>query len=63
MTRYNAEEHQAVHEDGWVYHFGVVVFSAQDHTGETIHVWCPHDEAPKWMNISPQHLGGAIQTA
>jgi hypothetical protein len=63
MIRFSREEHQPVRDDGWVYHCGVVVFSATDFTGECFHVWCPSNEAPDWIDVQPQHEAGPIQTS
>jgi hypothetical protein len=63
FPRFSAEEHQSVREDGWVYHAGIVVFSATDFTGQTFHVWCFAKEVPDWVNIRPQHEAGPIQTS
>lgn len=61
MPLYSPEEHQSEPSDGWVYHWGIVLFTVTDFTGGCIHVWCLSDEAPQWIkdNLVPQIEGGS----
>jgi hypothetical protein len=64
LTHYSPAEHQAEPADGWVYHSGIVLFSASDFTGQTFHVYAHANEPlPSWIKLRPQYAGGPVQSS
>lgn len=61
IVRFCPEEHEVVLEDGWVSHFGIILFSVTDFTGECFHAYCFEHEAPDGINIRSREEAGPVQ--